>query len=66
MGVGAHDLSNASARRVATYLLHRYVAEVLMFEQVARNEEREHRQSIVYLVGVAIAVVVLLAMVLLR
>jgi hypothetical protein len=50
----------------ATCLLQRYVEEVAMFEQVARNEEHEHRQSIIYLIGVAIALAVVFAAVLLR
>ena len=37
-----------------------------MFEQVARNEEHEHRQALLYLAGVAIAVIVAFAVVIFR
>ena len=37
-----------------------------MFEQVARTEEHERRQSLIYLVGVGIAALLVLAIILLR
>ena len=37
-----------------------------MFEQITQNEEREHRQSIVYLAGFLVIAFVLFAIVLLH